>query len=393
MKLREQRAKLVEQQRQIVKAADDESRGMTVDELTKFDAINDDIDALKATIDRAEAVEAEERANVQIAEPMETRTPSTVSVPVHTETRIGVGSDEYREAFDGYLRSGALERRALEVGTNSEGGYLVPDSWSNQLVQARNAENVMRQLATVVTTTSGTFNVPTVSSHGTASWTAEEAAHTESDEAFGVVQFSAYKASTLVKASDELLNDNAYDLEGYLAQEFGRRIGVLEEAAFVDGDASSKPKGTIYDATVAVTAAGAAAVTALELVSLYHSLGRQYRDRASWIMHDNTVQLVRKLVDGDSQFLWQPGLQAGAPDRLLGRPVYTSDGCPVPTTAKKSIVFGDIGSAYWIADRAGISVQRLSELYAANGQRGFIASARTDGANVLTDAVKVLQQA
>jgi len=395
MSLRDQRVTLVHQQREIVKAADSEQRGMTSDELVKFDALNDQINNLKETIDRAEAVEVEERATRESVPeaPVETRAPATMAAlpPTSTEMRVGTASDEYRTAFSGYMRGAPTETRALEVGTNSEGGYLVPDQWATQLVDARNEENVMRGLATVITTTSGTFNVPTVSSQGSASWTTEEAAHTESDPAFGVVQFSAYKASTLVKVSDELIQDNAFDLEGYLAREFGRRIGALEEAAFIDGDASSKPKGTIYDAGVS-TAASATAITSLELVSLYHALARQYRDNASWLMHDDTVQLVRKLVDGNSQFIWQPGMQASEPDRLLGRPVYASSRVPAPTTAKKAVVFGDL-SYYWIADRAGIAVQRLNELYAANGQIGFIASSRTDGANVLAAAVKVLQMA
>jgi len=401
MTLQEQRMKLVHDQREIISAADKESRGLTADELERFDRIDGEIVTLKATIDRADKVEAEERAE-RIASVettvrpdnggFETRTPATMAASVPTETRTGTASDEYRSAFDARMRGQAHERRALEVGTSSEGGYLVPDQWAAQLVQARNEVNIMRGLATVITTTSGTFNLPTVSSHGTASWTAEEASYSESDEAFGVVQFSAYKAATLVKVSEELLRDSQFDLSSYLTTEFARRIGRLEEAAFIDGDASSKPKGTIYDAGVSVTAAGATAVTSLELVSLYHGLGREYRDNASWLMHDNTVQLVRKLVDGNSQFIWQPGMQAGQPDTLLGRPVYTSSAVPVPTSAKKAIVFGDL-SYYWIADRQGISVQRLDELYAASGQVGFRASSATDGANTVTAAVKVLQMA
>jgi len=393
--------KLVTDQREIISAADKESRGMTAEELERFDTLDGEIVSLKATIDRAERVEAEERAE-RIASVettvrpdnggLETRAPATMAASVPTETRTGIASDEYRAAFDARMRGQAYERRALEVGTASEGGNLIPDEWSTQLVQARNESNIMRGLATVITTTSGTFNVPTVSSHGTASWIAEEGSFVEADEAFGVVQFSAYKAGTLVKVSEELLRDTQFDLAGYLTTEFARRIGRLEEAAFIDGDASSKPKGTIYDAGVSVTAASATAVTSLELVSLFHGLAREYRDNASWLMHDNTVQLVRKLVDGNSQFIWQPGMQAGQPDTLLGRPVYTSSAVPVPTTAKKSIVFGDL-SYYWIADRAGISVQRLDELYAASGQVGFRASSATDGANTLTAAVKVLQMA
>jgi len=394
--LREQRVKLVADQRVILDHANTEGRGLSVDEMATFDKIDAEIVNLKATIDRSEANEAAghvDELRITSAEPVNTAAPETTAAPAAPSRAAGRSADEYRAAFDGYLRGGAFERRALEAGTNSEGGYLVPEMWAASMVVAKASVNVMRQLSNVVTTTTGTLNLAAVASFsGSASWTAEEASISESDDAFSTVQFTAYKAATLVKVSDELLADNAFDLEGYLSSEFGRRIGKLEEAAFVDGDASSKPKGVIYNSGVGVTAASATAVTAAELIELYHALGSEYRASASWIMHDDTALLIRKLVDGNSQYLWQPGLQAGQPDVLLGRPVYTTSGCPQPTTAKKAIVFGDM-SYYWIVDRAGMSVQRLNELYAANGQVGFLASSRTDGELTVAAASKVLQMA
>ncbi len=395
-KLQDQRLKLVADQRQILKRADDEGRGMTVDEMASFDKIDADIVNLKATIDRTAAVEAHDahtsELRVEMAAPVETRTPETVSFAVEPKAQHGRASDEYREAFTGYLRGGRMELRALQEGTASEGGYLVPDQWASQLQQARQEANIMRQIARVITTESGTFNLPTVSSEGSAAWTQEENAFTESDTAFGNVTYSAYKAGTIMKVTDELLADNSFDLTSYITQEFGRRIGTLEEAAFVDGNGSNKPTGVVNGSTLGVTAASATAITADELIDLFHKLAPQYRPFASWLMKDDTIKLVRKLTDSNGQYIWQPGLQASQPDTLLGRPVYASSSMPGPSTANKSVLFGDM-SYYWIADRAGFSMQRLDELYAANGFIGFRASARTDGKLTLATAVYHLVQA
>lgn len=305
-------------------------------------------------------------------------------------------SDEYKAGFDVYARVGknGLDARilnALQVGTNSEGGYIVPQEFETQLVMAMQDINEIRQYANVVRTAS-THNIPVESSLGSAAWTAEEAAYSDSDAAFGQVVLSAYKAATICKVSEELLQDAFFNVEGYLAQNFGKRFGLLEEAAFVNGDGSGKPTGIVPGSSLGVTAAGTAAITADEVIDLYHSLSRPYRRNAVWVMADATAKLIRKLKDGQSQYLWQPGLQAGQPDTLLGRPVVVSSAMPAATTGLKSVVFGDL-SYYTIADRSGVAVQRLNELYAANGQVGFRAFKRTDGKVTLSAAIKHLIQA
>ena len=393
-KLREQRAKLVNDQRDILKAADTEARGMTVDEMATFDTLDAEIVALKQTIDRADAYDAEQRSIAHAFEPVDTEAPATVETrTIAPETRVGTASDEYRSAMQTYLRAGSdQELRALSEGTDTAGGYLVPDEWANQIIQARDEVNVMRQLATVVETSTGTFNLPTVTSQGTAAWTSEGASISESDPAFGIVQFSAYKAARLVKVSNELLADNAFDLTGYLAKEFGRSIGALDEAAFVEGTGSSQPQGVFYNATVGVTAASATAITGDELINLFHALDPQYRDRSSWLMNDSTILLVRKLTDDNNQYLWQPGLAAGTPDTLMGRPVYASSSVAAAAANNKPVMIADL-TYYWIADRAGLTVRRLDELYQGSGQVGFIGEARTDGAGTLATAAQVIQMA
>jgi len=246
----------------------------------------------------------------------------------------------------------------------------------------------------VIQTSSGDRKIPVVATKGTASWIDEEGAYTESDDSFGQVSIGAYKLGTMIKVSEELLNDSVFDLESYISREFARRIGAKEEEAFFTGDGSGKPLGILAasgGAETGITAASATAITADELIDLFYSLKSPYRRNAVWVLNDSTIKAVRKLKDGSGQYLWQPSLTAGTPDTILGRPVRTSAYMPAIAASAKTIAFGDF-SYYWIADRQGRSFKRLNELYAANGQVGFLASQRVDGKIILPEAVKVLVQ-
>ena len=283
---------------------------------------------------------------------------------------------------------------ALQVGTDSEGGYLVPDEYERTLVEALEEENIFRQMAKVIKTSSGDRKIPVVASKGTASWIDEEGAYPESDDSFGQVSIGAYKLGTMIKVSEELLNDSVFDLQSYISREFARRIGAKEEEAFFTGDGKGKPLGVLAatgGAETGVTAASATAVTADELMDLYYSLKSPYRKKSVWVLNDSTIKAIRKLKDNNGQYLWQPSLTAGAPDMILGRPIKTSAYMPAIAAGAKTIAFGDF-SYYWIADRQGRSFKRLNELFAATGQVGFLASQRVDGKMILAEAVKVLVQ-
>ena len=207
------------------------------------------------------------------------------------------------------------------------------------------------------------------------------------------MQLDAHKVGTLIKVSEELLQDSAFDLESYIASEFSRRIGDKEEDAFLNGDGSAKPTGILHDTLggqVGVTAASAAAITADELVDLYYSLKAPYRKNAVWILNDATIRLIRKLKSVEGQYLWQPGLKDGEVNTILGRPYFTSPFMPTAEAGAKAILFGDL-SYYWIGDRQGIAFRRLNELYAGKGQVGFMASKRLDGRTVLPEAIQLLQ--
>lgn len=392
--LKQERAALVEQQRAIVDAADAEKREFTAEETEKFDKIESDFADLSEQIKRAEKSE-EIRASLKGREEEMKRTTPVIRADIESGSNVNpLATDEYRDIYMNFMRHGKgslypNEQRALQVGTDSEGGYTVPDEFEAMLVRALEDNNVMRGVCKVIKTNNGTLDIPTVASRGAAAWTAEEGAFNESDDAFGIVQISAYKASRVIKVSEELMGDSAFDMQGYVADSFGRSFGILEEAAFIVGDGSAKPTGICGAAGTGVTAASATAVTTDEIMEFYHSLGRAYRSKAHFMMKDATALIIRKLKNGDGQYIWQPGLQAGQPDMLLGRPVLISDNMAAATTGNDAILFADF-SYYWIADRGNRVFKRLDELYAATGQVGFRAWQRVDGKLTLAAAAKVL---
>ncbi len=323
-----------------------------------------------------------------------TRRPEVSTPMTKSENKAGRASKEYTRDFWNIMRDkDARPTNALQVGTDTEGGYLAPDEFEATLVEALEEENIFRTLATVIKTSSGDKKIPVVASKGTASWIDEEAAIPESDPSFGQISIGAHKLGTMIKVSGELLNDSVFDLESYIAKEFGRRIGSKEEEAFFIGDGKGKPSG-IFSATgggtIGTTAAAATTITADEIIDLFYALRAPYRKNAVFIMNDATVKLIRKLKDNTGQYLWQPSLTAGEPDTILNRPVYTSSFVPVAKGGALTIAFGDF-SYYWIADRQGRTFQRLNELFAGTGQVGFMATQRVDGKLILPEAIQLLQ--
>lgn len=312
------------------------------------------------------------------------------------ELKTGRASNEYKNAFWQVMRNkaGFEARNALQIGTDTEGGYLVPDEFEHTLIEALEEENIFRGLANTIQTSSGDRKIPIVATKGTASWVDEEGAIPESDDSFSQVSIGAYKLATMIKVSEELLNDSVFNLESYIATEFGRRIGNKEEEAFFTGNGTGKPTG-ILDTTgggqLGKTTSGATSISFDEIMDLFYSLKSPYRKNATFLMNDSTVKAIRKLKDGNGQYIWQPSMTAGTPDTILNRPVLTSAYMPEIASGNKTVVFGDF-KYYWIADRQGRSFKRLNELFAVTGQIGFVATQRVDGKLILPEAVKYLQQ-
>jgi len=391
LELREKRAKAWD----AAKAFLDSKRGsdglISAEDTAVYDKMEAEVVSLGKEIDR---LERQRTMDLELNQPVNN---PIRNIPNATgkDIKTGRASDEYMSAFWKAMRNKTHfdVQNALQVGTDSEGGFLVPDEFERQLISALEDQNIFRKLANVISTSSGDRKIPVVASKGTASWVDEEGLIPDSDDAFTQVIIGAYKLATMIKVSEELLNDSVFNLESYIAREFGRRIGAKEEEAFFIGDGSGKPTG-IFNATggaqVGVTAASATAITVDEVIDLYHALKGPYRKNAVFVLNDSTVKAIRKLKDGQGQYLWQPSLSVGDPDTILNRPIITSGNVPTLASAAKVIAFGDF-SNYWIADRQGRSFQRLNELYAANGQVGFRATQRVDGKLILPESIQVLQ--
>ena len=393
LELREKRAKAWEATKAFLDSHRNDKGMLSAEDDATYSRMEQEITDLGkeiARLERQEALDAE--LNRPVNKPL-------TGKPMNGKetAKTGRATDEYRQNFWNMMRSKTpmpTVMNALQIGTDSEGGYLVPDEYERTLVEALEEENIFRQLAKIIQTSSGDRKIPVVATKGTASWIDEEGAYLESDDSFSQVSIGAYKLGTMIKVSEELLNDSVFDLESYISREFARRIGAKEEESFFTGDGTGKPLGILAatgGAETGITAASATAITADELIDLFYSLKAPYRRNAVWVLNDSTIKAIRKLKDNQGQYLWQPSLTAGAPDLLLGKPVRTSAYMPTIAADAKTIAFGDF-SYYWIADRQGRSFKRLNELYAATGQVGFLASQRVDGKLILPEAIKVLAQ-
>lgn len=391
LELREKRAKLWDSTKAFLDSRRNENGLLSPEDTQTYERMEADVVNLGKEIER---LERQAVIDLELSKPTTNPIRNNPNSNMEDE-KTGRASDEYKRAFWNAMRNkNSFEiQNSLKIGTDSEGGYLAPDEFERTLVEGLLEENIFRQLAKVITTSSGDRKIPVVASKGTASWVDEEGAIPESDDAFSQVSIGAYKLATMIKVSEELLNDSVFNLESYIAKEFARRIGSKEEEAFFIGDGIGKPTG-IFNETgggeLGITAASQTAITVDEIMDLFYSLKSPYRKKAVFTMNDATVKLIRKLKDGNGQYLWQPSLTAGEPDTILNRPVKTSVYVPTAKAGAKPIAFGDF-SYYWVADRQGRSFQRLNELFAATGQVGFKATQRVDGKLILPEAIKVLQ--
>ena len=391
LELREKRAKAWEAAKGFLDSHRTEKGTLTAEDDATYTRMEKDISDLGKEIERLERQDAlDAELNKPVGKPITGR-PNAAR---EQTDKPGRASENYKNSFWNLMRSKAVMPEvvnALQIGTDSEGGYLVPDEYERTLVQGLEEENVLRSLCTVIQTSSGDRKIPIVASHGTASWVDEEGTIPESDDAFGQISIGAHKVATMIKVSDELLQDSVFNIENYISAEFARRIGAAEEEAFITGNGTGKPTGLLHatnGAGTGVTTAGTT-IAADELFDLVHSIKSVYRKKAVFLLNDSTLKAIRKLKDGQGQYLWQPGIKEGQPDTLLNYRLVTSPFMPEIAAGNKVILFGDFKS-YWIADRQGRSFQRLNELFAVTGQVGFRATQRVDGRLVLAEAMKCL---
>lgn len=379
--LREKRAKAWDTAREFLDSKRRPNGTLSEEDSKTYDTLENEIVALGKEIQRMErAAEIDNELSKAASSPI-------LGMP---HNKITAGSDYSKDFWDN-IRTHRISD-ALQVGTDSEGGFLVPDEFEKRLVEQLADENIFRKIATIITTSSGERKIPVVAGKGSADWLDEEGAYQFSDDTFGQISLSAHKCGTAIKVSEELLNDSAFDLESYIAREFSRRIGAKEEEAFFVGNGVGKPTG-IFNATGGA-ADGAttlgASIAFDDIIELFHSVNSAYRNKAVWVLNDSTIKLLRKLKDNNGNYIWQPSVAAGIPDTILNKPYYTSNYIPTAAAGNKCMAFGDF-SYYWISDRKNITFKRLNELFAANGQVGFLAAERVDGKLTLSEAIKTLK--
>ena len=323
LEMRQRRAKLWDAAKAFLDTHRDNNGTMSVEDSVTYQRMEDDVINLGKEIERLErqaAIDAE--MNKPLNRPI-TEKPEAAPKP----EKAGLASDEYRKAFWAVMHGskvGSEVYNTLQIGTDSKGGYLVPDEYQRTLIEALEDQNIFRTLAHVISTSSGDRKIPVVASHGTAAWIDEGGQYPESDDGFGQVSIGAYKLATMIKISEELLNDSVFDMPSYIAREFARRVGAAEEEAFLTGNGTGKPLGLLSDtggAQTGVTANSATAITLDEIMDLFYSLRAPYRRNAVFLMNDSTIKAIRKLKNLSGDYLWQPSVQTGEPDRLLGRPI------------------------------------------------------------------------
>ncbi len=290
---------------------------------------------------------------------------------------------------------GLWEKRDLEIAGEPE---LIPEGFSGELEQTMLHFGGMRQVARVVTTATGNdLPWPTSDDTGNTGVLLAEATTIGSsvDPTIGVKNLNAYKySSKAVLISQELLEDAAFNMATLIAGMLGERIGRITNTQFTTGTGSAQPKGLFTACSTRVTAASATAFTASELIDLVHSVDIAYRNMASvgFMMNDTSLSELRKLVDGDTQYLWQPGFQLGQPDRIVGHPYTVNNDAPHTATGLDAVAFGAF-EKYIIRDCASARFYRLDERYRDTDQTGFIMFSRHDGELLNTSAVKVLTMA
>lgn len=384
-KLSEERANAWEQAKELLDVAATENRELTAEESEKFDRINADLDTKDARI--KSILDAEQRAR----DIEESRARLGVKRDLGGESKPEIDdNDTVRRLMAGEIRSAKFEKRAV---TKSGAAGTIPTSVYDRIVEHLVQGNVVRGLSTVINTSSGeTLNVPKSTAFSTASIVGEAAQASTSDPTLGTTALGAYKYVVLVQLSNELAQDAAVDVGGFLARQAGIALGVATRGHMTTGDGSSKPYGIVTRATTGVTgAAGASgAFTADNLIDLRYSVNGVYTAQpgCGWMINSTGMAAARKLKDTTNQYLFQPGLN-GNVDSLLGFPVHINDSMANPANSAKSVLFGHLPS-YFIREVNGIDVAVSDDFAFDYSVRTFRVTLRTDADLVdQTGAVKV----
>jgi HK97 family phage major capsid protein len=327
-----------------------------------------------------ERLEQREKMRLQFA---------NTSQPI-VDVPINHAYDSYSNAFWNAIRGRGISN-VLSEGSDTAGGYLVPDEFANDLAQALSEQNIFRQISRIVKTSSDRLKIPVAEGGATVNWISENAEIPETSVTFNQVVLNPYKLGCLIRASTELMEDSVFDLQRHIADQFAKEIGKAEEEAFCIGVGDDRPSGIFSGgADVGVTTSSKTAITFDDVIDLLHSVKPPYRGKSVFVTNDSTIRELRKIKDGNGQYIWQPAVKDGLPDTILARPVYICPYVPVIEAGANVMAFGDFNN-YWIADRRNFRFKVLNERFAENDQVGFHATARVDGKLVFKEAVKLLQ--
>jgi HK97 family phage major capsid protein len=381
LELREARNKAWEGAKAFVESKRDKDGLLSKEDAETYNSMEEKIKNYSKEIERMEAMENMEN---ELNKPVNTPIVNTPSKVDNIGEKTGRASNEYKNAMLNALRSNFRQvSNVLQEGVDADGGYLVPDEYDTRLIQKLEENNIVRSLSTIIKT-SGEHKINIASTTPAAAWIEEGGTLTFGDSKFDQKILDAHKLHVAVKVTEELLYDNAFGLENFLIDSFGKAIGNAEENAFLNGTGTGQPTG-IFATTGGGTYITAKTKGADAIIELVYNLKRPYRKNASFIMNDKMIATIRTYKDQNGAYMWQPSLVQGEPDRLLGFPVYTSQYAP-----EDSIAFGDF-SYYNIGDRGVRSFKQLTELFAGNGMIGYVAKERVDGKLVLPEAVQILK--
>ena len=354
---------------------------LTAEDDATYTRMEQDIADLGKEIAR---LERQETLDAELSKPVNKPLTSKPAAMTQPEIKTGRASDEYRKGMLTALRTNFKQiSNVLQEGVDADGGYLVPEEYDSRLIDVLTGENIMRKLGHKITT-SGEHKINIAATKPAAAWIEEGGALSFGEATFDQVLLDAHKLHVAIKVTEELLYDNAFGLESYIIDQFGKALANAEEDAFLNGSGVGQPLGLFAETGGGTAAASVATLATDNVLDLVYALNRPYRKNAKFIMNDQTIAAIRKLKDNNGAYMWQPSLVAGEPDKLLGYEVYTSPFCP-----EDKIAFGDY-SYYNIGDRGTRSFKQLNELFAGNGMIGYVAKERVDGKLILPEAVQIL---
>lgn len=372
------RASAWERAKEIMDGAAAENRDLTVEEQTNLDAINTDLDAKDARIKQATELEARAKLADGVREQYATIIASKAEAPKGDPTDRDILRAMFRRESRELNSQVGVESRALATGSST-----VPTTFADFVVVYQRTLNPTYGVATVIRTSTGEgITVPrlTADTATPATLIAEAGTIPLADPTISSITLNAYKYGSITKWSAELGSDNAVNLEQLVATSTGRDLGLNVGTALTTGDGSSKPNGFINAASNGGTAAGTPFFDADDLISLFYGRAQPYRmsPSAAWQMSNGAIQKARKFKATTGDYLWQPGLQAGQPDLLLGKPVFENPAMAAVASASKSVAFGDF-SAYLVREVVPMNVVLSSEFAFQTDEIAIRTTWRIDG--------------